>query len=49
MEGSSFSIDVAAIPDGARQKMKQGPVTESYGQRPEEDEHADDIVGLLAP
>lgn len=34
MPGSSFSADVAAIRDRARQKMDQGPVTESYGKDP---------------
>lgn len=29
---SGFSADVASIRKGARQKMSQGPVTESYGQ-----------------
>jgi bacterioferritin len=32
MADDSFSIDVAAIRDLARQKMSQGPVTESYGK-----------------
>jgi bacterioferritin len=41
MPGSSFSVDVAAIRDRARQKMDQGPVTEAYGK------HADDIVDLV--
>jgi hypothetical protein len=35
---NSFSIDVAAIRDRARQKMDRGPVT---------GEHADDILDLL--
>ena len=63
MAGSSFIVDVAAIRERAREKMDQGPVTESYGKRPKEDpttrrlmekilqeeeEHADDIVDLLA-
>jgi bacterioferritin len=30
----SFSVDVTAIRDRARQKMAQGPVTESYGRDP---------------
>jgi bacterioferritin len=30
MADDSFSVDVAAIRDRARQKMEQGPVTESY-------------------
>lgn len=33
---NSFSIDVTAIRDRARQKMDQGPVTESYGRDPGE-------------
>jgi bacterioferritin len=32
----SFSVDVAAIRDRARQKMTEGPVTESYGRDPGE-------------
>jgi bacterioferritin len=36
MAESSFVVDVAAIRDRARQKMDQGPVTESYGTRPDE-------------
>jgi bacterioferritin len=36
MAGNSFAIDVAAIRDRARQKMHQGPVTESYGRDPKE-------------
>jgi hypothetical protein len=32
MANSSFKTDVAAIRDRARQKMSQGPVTESYGK-----------------
>jgi bacterioferritin len=34
MPGSSFSADVAAIRERARQKMDRGPVTESYGKDP---------------
>jgi bacterioferritin len=41
MAGQSFSIDVAAIRDRARQKMEQGPVTGSYGK------DADEVVGIL--
>jgi bacterioferritin len=41
MAGKSFSIDVAAIRDRARQKMDQGPVTESYGK------NATEVVGIL--
>jgi bacterioferritin len=41
MPGSSFSIDVAAIRDRARQKMDQGPVTGSYGKDPA------DVVAVL--
>ncbi|MCW2944523.1 MAG: bacterioferritin [Actinoallomurus sp.] len=36
MGENSFAIDVAAIRDRARQKMDQGPVTESYGRDPKE-------------
>lgn len=32
----SFSIDVAAIRDRARQKMDEGAVTESYGKDPDQ-------------
>jgi bacterioferritin len=41
MAGNSFSVDIAAIRDRARQKMDQGPVTESYGKSAEE------VVGIL--
>lgn len=41
MTSKSFSIDVAAIRDRARQKMDQGAVTESYGKNPKE------VVGIL--
>ncbi len=34
MTENSFSIDVAAIRDRARQKMGRGPVTEDYGTDP---------------
>ena len=34
MTDNSFSIDVAAIRDRARQKMDHGPVTEYYGADP---------------
>ena len=34
MTDSSFSVDVAAIRDRARQKMDRGPVTEHYGTDP---------------
>ncbi len=30
---STFSADVAAIRERAREKMEQGPVTESYGKK----------------
>jgi bacterioferritin len=36
MAGSNFSVDVAAIRERAREKMDQGPVTDSYGKRPDE-------------
>jgi bacterioferritin len=41
MPGSSFSVDVAAIRERARQKMDQGPVTEAYGKDPAE------VIGVL--
>ncbi len=41
MASKSFSIDVAAIRDRARQKMDQGPVTSSYGK------DAGEVVGIL--
>ncbi|MER7545429.1 bacterioferritin [Actinomadura sp.] len=41
MDGSSFSIDVAAIRERARAKMADGPVTENYGRSPEE------VIGVL--
>jgi len=34
MTENSFSVDVAAIRDRARQKMDRGPVTEYYGTDP---------------
>ena len=37
----SFSVDVAAIRDRARQKMHEGPVTETYGK------NAADVVEVL--
>ena len=60
MADSSFSIDVTAIRDRARQKMERGPVTGYYGTDvttrrlledilSEEKEHADDILDLLGP
>lgn len=36
MTAGSFSADIAAIRDRARQKMEQGPVTGSYGKDPKE-------------
>jgi hypothetical protein len=41
MPGSSFSVDVAAIRDRARQKMDQGPVAEAYGKDPA------DVIAVL--
>jgi bacterioferritin len=35
MADHSFSLDVAAIRERARQKMDRGPVTHSYGRDPE--------------
>jgi bacterioferritin len=36
MAADSFSTDIAAIRERARQKMEQGPVTDSYGKDPKE-------------
>jgi bacterioferritin len=36
MPAGSFSADIAAIRDRARQKMEEGPVTGSYGKDPKE-------------
>jgi bacterioferritin len=36
MAGNSFSVDVTAIRERARQKMSSGPLTESYGRDPKE-------------
>jgi bacterioferritin len=41
MPDSSFSVDVAAIRDRARQKMDQGPVTEACGKDPA------DVIAVL--
>lgn len=41
MASKSFSIDIAAIRDRARQKMDQGAVTSSYGK------DAGEVVGIL--
>jgi bacterioferritin len=41
MTESSFSLDVSAIRERARQKMSSGPVTESYGM------NADAVIGVL--
>jgi bacterioferritin len=41
MADSSFSIDVTAIRDRARQKMESGPVTPAYGRDPKE------VIGVL--
>lgn len=41
MADNSFSIDVTAIRDRARQKMDRGPVTETYGTDP------DKVVAIL--
>jgi bacterioferritin len=41
MADNSFSIDVTAIRERARQKMTRGPVTESYGRDPKE------VIGVL--
>jgi bacterioferritin len=36
MPASSFTADITAIRDRARQKMEEGPVTDSYGKDPKE-------------
>jgi arginine/lysine/ornithine decarboxylase len=36
MADNSFSIDVTAIRERARQKMDKGPVTPAYGRDPED-------------
>jgi bacterioferritin len=36
MPGGSFTADITAIRERARQKMEQGPVTGSYGKDPKE-------------
>ena len=41
MAAGSFTTDITAIRERARQKMEEGPVTSSYGK------HADDIVDLV--
>ena len=41
MPGSSFSVDVAAIRDRARQQMDRGAVTEAYGKDPA------DVIAVL--
>ncbi len=41
MSENTFSIDVSAIRERARQKMNSGPVTESYGKAPEA------VIGVL--
>ena len=45
MPAGSFTTDITAIRKRARQKMEEGPVTESYGKKPED--VADDLVDLL--
>lgn len=37
----SFTVDIARIRDRARQKMEQGPVTDSYGK------DSADVIGVL--
>ncbi|GAA0939606.1 ferritin-like domain-containing protein [Actinocorallia libanotica] len=41
MAKSSFSLDVSAIRERAREKMDSGPVTESYGRSTEQ------VIGVL--
>jgi bacterioferritin len=36
MPGGSFTADITAIRERARQKMEQGPATGSYGKEPKE-------------
>jgi bacterioferritin (cytochrome b1) len=54
MPAGSFTADVAAIRERARQKMEEGPVTDSYGKDPEDviavlnETHPDeDLEGML--
>jgi bacterioferritin len=41
MAENKFAIDVTAIRDRARQRMEQGPLTESYGRDP------DQVIAIL--
>jgi bacterioferritin len=41
MPAGSFTTDITAIRKRARQKMEEGPVTESYGKNPE------DVIAVL--
>jgi bacterioferritin len=41
MPGSSFTADITAIRERARQRMEEGPVTGSYGKNPE------DVVAVI--
>jgi hypothetical protein len=41
MPGGSFTADITAIRERARQKMEQGPVTGSYGKDPK------DVIAVL--
>jgi bacterioferritin len=41
MTAGSFTTDITAIRKRARQKMEDGPVTESYGKQPE------DVIAVL--
>src|ERR1700746_2290804 len=41
MPGGSFTADITAIRERARQKMEEGPVTGSYGKDPE------DVIAVL--
>jgi bacterioferritin len=41
MPAGSFTTDITAIRKRARQKMEEGPVTESYGKKPE------DVIAVL--
>ena len=54
MPAGSFTADITAIRERARQKMEEGPVTGDPTNRrmierilADEEEHADDLVDLL--
>ena len=49
MTAGSFTADISAIRERARQKMREGPVTASYRKDPRSYDRppADDIIDLL--